>query len=96
MLEFFAARVAGLPALGSRFEVRLMVFFVPPVASVVLFAFVCWADVLPQPQIVGAFVLLGVVAEFLAPRFSAVWFAASLLNIGLAIYFAIRLKFGLW
>jgi hypothetical protein len=36
--------------------------------------------------------LVGVVGQILAPVYSPVWFAAALLNVGVALYLAIRLK----
>ena len=68
-----------------------MLFF-PAIASVVLFLFVWRMDLLTRPYLVAGFVLLGVVAQMLAPVYSPARFAAALVNIGFALYFAIRLK----
>ena len=67
-------------------------FLIPGVTCVVLFALMWWANELPRPGIVGAFVLVGVVAQWLTPAFSAGWVAAPLLNVCTGIYLAIRLK----
>ena len=67
-------------------------FLIPPAASVVLFAVLWWADLLPRPQLVGACVLVGVVGQWFAPAYSVIWVGALLLNVGVAIYLAIRLK----
>lgn len=66
--------------------------FLPPIASVVLFLFVWWMDLLTRPLLVGGAVLVGVAAQILAPAYSPVWFAATLLNVGVALYLGIRLK----
>ena len=68
-----------------------MLFF-PPIASVVLFLFVWRMDLLTRPYLVGGCVLVGVVAQMLTPVYSPARFAAALVNIGFALYFAIRLK----
>jgi hypothetical protein len=68
-----------------------MLFF-PPIASVVLFLFVWRLDLLTRPGLVGGCVLLVVTAQILAPLYSPARFAAALINIGFALYFAIRLK----
>ena len=68
-----------------------MLFF-PAIASVVLFLFVWRMDLLTRTYLVAGFVLLGVVAQMLAPVYSPARFAAALVNIGFALYFAIRLK----
>ena len=67
-------------------------FLVPPVASVVLFVLLWWADLLARPVRVGACVVGGVLVQFLAPAFSVVWVAGLLLNVGVAVYLSIRLK----
>jgi hypothetical protein len=72
-----------------------MVFFLPPVASVILFLFLWREGILPRPHMVGACVLVGLVGQLLAPVYSPTWFAASLLTVGVAIYLAILLKLSL-
>jgi len=67
-------------------------FFLPPIASVILFLFLWREDLLTQPYVVGGCILVGVVGQVLAPVYSAGWFAAALLNVGVALYLAIRLK----
>jgi len=67
-------------------------FLLPPIASVVLFLFTWRADILSRPFLLGAFVLLAVATQLISPAFSLAWFAAALLNVGVAIYLAIRLK----
>jgi hypothetical protein len=67
-------------------------FLIPPVASVILFVFLWRADLLPRPHVVGGCVLVGVAVQLLALVCSLAWFAAALLNVGVAIYLAIRLK----
>ena len=64
----------------------------PPIASVVLFAFLWRLDMLPRPHLVGGCVLVGVAGQLLAPVYSMAWFAAALLTVGVAIYMAILLK----
>jgi hypothetical protein len=66
--------------------------FLPPIASVVLFLFVWRMDLLSRPLLVGGVVLVGVATQILAPAYSPVWVAAALLNVGVALYLAIRLK----
>ena len=68
-----------------------MLFF-PPIASVVLFLFVSRMDLLTRPYVVGGCVVVGVVAEMLTPVNSSARFLTALVNIGFALYFAIRLK----
>jgi hypothetical protein len=67
-------------------------FFLPPIASVVLFVFLWRLDMLPRPHLVGGCVLVGVAGQLLAPVYSMAWFAAAFLTIGVAIYMAIVLK----
>jgi len=52
-------------------------------------------DLLTRPYLVGVCVLVGVVAQVLTPVYSPPRFAAALVNIGFALYFAIRLKLSL-
>jgi hypothetical protein len=66
--------------------------FLPPIASVVLFLFVWRMDLLTRPPVVSGVVLVSVAAQIFAPAYSPVWFAAPLLNVGVALYFAIRLE----
>jgi hypothetical protein len=68
-----------------------MLFF-PPIASVVLFLFVWRMDLLTRPYLVGGCVLVGVVAQMLPPVYSSARFLTAVVNIGFALYFAIRLK----
>jgi hypothetical protein len=68
-----------------------MLFF-PPIASVVLFLFAWRMDLLTRPYLVGGCVLLGVIAQVLTPVYSEARFLTALVNIGFALYFAIRLK----
>jgi hypothetical protein len=70
----------------------IKMFFFPAIASVVLFLFVWRMDLLTWPYLIGGCVLVGVVAQMLAPPFSPARFAAALVNVGFALYFAIRLK----
>ncbi len=67
-------------------------FLVPPVASIVLFVLLWWTGLLDRPLRVGVWVVAGVVIQFLAPVFSAVWLAGLLLNVSVAVYLSIRLK----
>ncbi len=39
---------------------------------------------------------MGVAGQLLAPVYSMAWFAAALLNVGVAIYLAIRLKLSMY
>jgi len=39
-------------------------------------------------------VVAAVTTQFIAPAYSLPWLAAALLNVGVAIYLAIRLKLG--
>jgi hypothetical protein len=66
-----------------------------PVASVVLFVFLWQGDMLDRPQVVGACILIGLAAQLLAPVYSLIWLAGMLLNAGVAIYLAFRLKLSL-
>ncbi len=68
-----------------------MLFF-PAIASAVLFLFVWRMDLLTRPYLVGKCVLAGIVAQMLTTVYSPARFAAALVNIGFALYFAIRLK----
>ena len=68
-----------------------MLFF-PPIASVVLFLFVWRMDLLTRPYLTGGCVLAGVVAQMLTPVYSSARFAMAAVNVGLALYFAIRMK----
>jgi hypothetical protein len=67
-------------------------FLIPPIASVVLFLQLWWRDLLPRPYLTGGWVLLGVLTQWIAPGLSGFWVAGLLLNVGTAIYMAIRLK----
>ncbi len=71
---------------------RIKMLFFPPIASVVLFLFVWRMDLLTRPYVVGGCVLVGVVAEVLTPVNSSARFLTALVNMGFALYFAIRLK----
>jgi hypothetical protein len=68
-----------------------MLFF-PPIASVVLFLFVWRMDLLTRPYLTGAFVLAGVVAQVSTPVYSSARFMTALVNVGFALYFAVRMK----
>jgi hypothetical protein len=67
-------------------------FLVPPVASVLLFVLLWWANLLAHPVRTGICVVGGVLVQFLAPTFSPVWVAGLLANVGMAVYLTIRLK----
>jgi hypothetical protein len=67
-------------------------FLIPPIASIVLLVLLWSAGQLPHPRVAGSGVLVGVAAQWLAPMYSAPWVVALLVNVGLAIYFTIRLK----
>ena len=49
-------------------------------------------DLLTHPLFAGGIVVLGVVGQILAPIYSPAWFCAALLKVGVALYFAIRIK----
>jgi hypothetical protein len=68
-----------------------MLFF-PPIASVFLFHFVWGINLLTQPYLVEGCVLAGVVGQIVTLVYSPAWFVAALVNVGFALYFAIRLK----
>ncbi|MFY9842983.1 MAG: hypothetical protein WBV41_14320 [Terriglobales bacterium] len=72
-----------------------MIFFLPPVASVIFFLFLWREDTLPQPYLVGGCVLVGLAGQLLAPIYSLTWFDAALSSVSVAIYLAIRLKLSL-
>jgi hypothetical protein len=72
-----------------------MIFFLPPVASVILFLFLWREDMLPRPHVVGVCVVVGLAIQLLMPVYSPIWFAAALLSVSVAIYLAIRLKLSL-
>ncbi len=67
-------------------------FLIPPVASVVLFLLLWWADRLVRPVRTGLCVAGGVMVQLLAPGFSVVWVVGLLLNVGMAVYLTIRFK----
>jgi hypothetical protein len=66
--------------------------FTPPIACVILFLFVWRLGYLSRPHLVGGCVLAGVAGQIVAPVYSTAWFAAALLNVGVALYLAILLK----
>ena len=68
-----------------------MLFF-PLAACVVLYLFAWRMDVMDRPYLTGAFALAGVVAQILAPPFSAARFWMAAVNVCFALYFAIRIK----
>ena len=70
----------------------MIIFFLPPVAAVVLFVFLWQGDYLSRPFVVGALVLVGVGVQLLTPAYSTPWIAAEILTACVAIYLAIRLK----
>ncbi len=65
-------------------------FLIPPVASAILLIIVWSADKSRRPGVAGCCVLVGVLAQWLAPTYSGLWLTALLANVGLAIYLAIR------
>jgi hypothetical protein len=67
-------------------------FLIPPIASVVLLVILWSTDQLPRPRVVGLCVLVGVLAQWFTPMYSAPWVTALLVNVGLAIYLTMRLK----
>jgi hypothetical protein len=67
-------------------------FFFPPIASVVLFLFVWRMDLLTRPYLVGGCVLVGAVTQMLTSVYSTARSLTALVNVGFALYFAIRLK----
>lgn len=69
-------------------------FLIPPLASVMLLIGLWSADMLSRPRLTAVCVLLGVATQWFAPVYSALWVAALLLNVGLAVYLAIRLRLG--
>jgi hypothetical protein len=67
-------------------------FLLLPAASIVLFAFLWHEGLLSQPYVVGACIVVGIGGQLVAPAYSTAWFAAALLNVGVAIHVAILLK----
>ncbi len=67
-------------------------FLIPPVASAILLIIVWSADKLRRPGVAACCVLVAVLAQWLAPTYSGLWLTALLVNVGLAIYLAIRVK----
>ncbi len=67
-------------------------FLIPPVASVVLFILLWWANLLRHPLRTGVCVAVGVLAQFLAPGFSAAWVIGLLINVGMGVCLSVRLK----
>ena len=67
-------------------------FLLPPAAAIILFLFAWREGWLSQPLLLGGLALIGVVGEILAPVYSMPWLASALLNVGVAMYLAIRLK----
>ncbi len=67
-------------------------FLIPPIASVVLFLLLWWADLLARPLRTGACVAGGLLVQLLAPGFSLAWVVGLLLNVGIAVYLTVRLK----
>jgi len=67
-------------------------FFLPLIASVVLFLFVWRMDLLTRPYLTGVCVLADVVAQVSTPIYSSARFMTALVNVGFALYFAIRMK----
>ena len=63
-------------------------FFLPLIASVVLFLFVWRMDLLTRPYLTGVCVLADVVAQVSTPIYSSARFMTALVNVG----FAIRMK----
>ena len=67
-------------------------FFIIPVSSVLLFLFLWWEGELEHLMPLGTAIVLSIAGQLLAPVYSPVWDVAALLNVGLSIYLAIRLK----
>jgi hypothetical protein len=68
------------------------VFLIPPIASAALFVILWWANLLRSPLRVGSCVVAGVLIQLLAPAFSPAWVAGLLVNVGTAVYLAIRMR----
>jgi hypothetical protein len=66
--------------------------WLPPIASTVLF-FACWrGELISRPGIVGSWWAVGIALQLVGARFSPVWLAGVLINVGLAVYLSLVLK----
>jgi hypothetical protein len=70
-----------------------MFFLLPAIASGVLFVLAWRGGLLSRPSLVGAACAAGIVTQFvLGGRSMWIWLAGLLINVGVAVYLAIRLK----
>ncbi len=69
-----------------------MLFLLPGIASVVLFALMWRGGFLRRPGTVAAICISGVALQFLGAAFSLAWLLGLLINVTMAVYLSIRLK----
>lgn len=67
-----------------------MLFWLPGVASVVLFFFLY--EQLRRPAVVGVWCLTGLILPVVGGAFSPVWLVGLLLNVACAFYLSIQLR----
>ena len=69
-----------------------MLFWLPPIASAILFL-LCWrGGLIARPGIVGSWCVVGIALQGIAGPFSPAWLVGLLINVGVALYLSLLLK----
>jgi hypothetical protein len=69
-----------------------MLFWLPPIASAILFL-LCWrGGLIYRPGVVGSWCGVGIALQLLAGRYSPAWLVGLLISVGVALYLSLRLK----
>jgi hypothetical protein len=69
-----------------------MMFWLPPIASAILFL-LCWrGGLIARPRVVGSWCVAGIALQGVAGRFSPAWLVGLLISVGVALYLSLRLK----
>jgi hypothetical protein len=69
-----------------------VLFYLPAVASVVLFM-LCWrAGLIARPGMVGGWCVSGIALQLVGDAFSPAWAAGLVISVGVAIYLSVQLK----
>jgi hypothetical protein len=69
-----------------------MLFFLPGLVSVALFALLWRSGSFAHPTWVAALCATGLALQFLAPTSSAPWLVGLLINVGMAVWLVVRLQ----
>jgi hypothetical protein len=71
-----------------------MLFYLPAVASTVLFVLSWRGGLLARPGVVGTWCAIGILLQIVGDMFSPAWVVGLVISVAVAIYVSVQLKAG--